>query len=90
MKTAADHIEFLKSTVPVDVVFRALDFDHITKCGMFLCPFHEDHKPSLSVRDKYYHCFSSVCQASGDAFTLVMKIKKCSFPEAIKFLESLC
>lgn len=38
---------------------------------MVLCPWHEDHSPSLSVdrEQGLYHCFG--CQKSGNAWTLV-------------------
>lgn len=32
--------------------------------GMALCPFHEDHTPSLKLNEDYYYCFG--CEACGD------------------------
>ena len=51
---------------------------HLEKKGrsyLGRCPWHDDEEPSLSVdRDKgLYNCFG--CGESGDAFTLVEKIK---------------
>ena len=62
----------------------------LTKRGksyMGLCPFHEDHNPSLSVdRDKgLYNCFG--CGESGDIFDLTMKMKEIGFKEALIFLK---
>jgi DNA primase len=51
-----------------------------------LCPFHEDHSPSMYVvpAKQIFHCF--VCGAGGDAFSFVQKLHKMEFPEAIKYL----
>lgn len=51
-----------------------------------VCPFHDDHKPSMYVvPDKQiFHCFS--CGAGGDVFTFVQKYHAMDFPEALKFL----
>jgi len=52
-----------------------------------LCPWHDDKNPSLSVdRDKgLYNCFG--CGESGDAVTLVEKMKNLSFREALEYLK---
>lgn len=51
-----------------------------------LCPFHDDHKPSMCVvpHKQIYHCFS--CGAGGNAFSFVMDYHKMSFPEALELL----
>ena len=51
-----------------------------------LCPWHEDHEPSLSVdREKgLYHCFG--CGESGDVVDLVEKMKGLGFREALEYL----
>jgi DNA primase len=52
-----------------------------------LCPWHDDHNPSLSVDDTkgLYHCFG--CDAKGDIIELVRKMENVSFREAMKKLE---
>lgn len=52
-----------------------------------LCPWHNDKTPSLSIdKEKgLYNCFG--CGESGDAFTLVQKMKGCDFKEALNFLK---
>ena len=50
-----------------------------------LCPFHDDHKPSMGIKNNRYRCFS--CGASGSAIDLVQKIKGMQFVEAVKFLS---
>src|ERR1700728_1611275 len=55
-----------------------------------LCPFHNDHNPSMSVgKDKEgswcYFCFS--CAAGGDAVKFVQDFDKVTFKEATKVIE---
>ena len=49
-----------------------------------ICPFHDDHDPSMQIsKDRQtFHCF--VCQSGGDVFTFVQKYDKCSFEEAVR------
>lgn len=51
-----------------------------------ICPFHDDHNPSMAVvpAKQIYKCFS--CGAGGDVFTFVMDYHKMSFPEALEHL----
>jgi len=54
-----------------------------------LCPFHDDHNPSLSVNIEkgIYKCFA--CEASGDIFTFYQKLKKVDFPTALKEIAEM-
>ena len=51
-----------------------------------VCPFHDDHNPSMCVvpHKQIYHCF--VCGAGGDALSFVINYHKMSFREALQFL----
>jgi len=52
-----------------------------------ICPFHDDHNPSLSIspRKGIAKCF--VCMSHAvDVFSWIMMMKKVSFPEAIRIL----
>ena len=51
-----------------------------------LCPFHEDHHPSMSfsIRKNTYRCF--VCGEHGGTIDLVMKYQRLGFPEACRWL----
>lgn len=53
-----------------------------------VCPFHDDHKPSMNVvthkEHAFYKCFS--CGVSGDCFTFVQEYLKKDFGEALRFL----
>lgn len=51
-----------------------------------LCPFHDDHKPSMNVvpQKQIFHCF--VCGAGGDVFTFIEKYHRMEFREALEYL----
>ncbi len=48
-----------------------------------VCPFHDDHDPSLSISEEkqIYKCF--VCGNGGNVFTFVKDFEKVSFQEAV-------
>lgn len=52
-----------------------------------LCPFHEDHDPSLHVDPvkKVWHCFG--CDAGGDVFAWVQKAEDVGFRHAFELLR---
>ena len=52
-----------------------------------LCPFHEDHHPSLSfcLRKNTFRCF--VCDAHGGTIDLVMQYLRLDFLEACRWLQ---
>jgi DNA primase len=51
-----------------------------------LCPFHDDHRPSMYVvpAKQMFHCF--VCGAGGDVLGFVQRFHKMEFREALEFL----
>ncbi len=51
-----------------------------------LCPFHDDHDPSLTLDPdrQTYRCWA--CGASGDIFTFVQAFERVDFPEALRML----
>jgi DNA primase len=55
-----------------------------------LCPFHDDHSPSLAVVTHkgaaFYKCHS--CGAAGDCFTFVQDFHKMDFAEALRYLAN--
>ena len=56
---------------------------NIDRAGYACCPFHDDHKPSLKL-DERFHCFG--CGADGDAIGLVARYYKLSPIEAAAML----
>ncbi|MEI7636318.1 MAG: CHC2 zinc finger domain-containing protein [Syntrophus sp. (in: bacteria)] len=54
---------------------------------MGLCPFHDDHHPSLSVsHEGLYQCKVPTCDARGDFINLFMKVNGLDFKGAMKEL----
>lgn len=51
-----------------------------------LCPWHDDHRPSLTINPERqsYKCW--VCNEGGDVFSWVMKMEGVGFPEALRML----
>ncbi len=49
-----------------------------------LCPFHDDHNPSLTFKNNKFRCWS--CGESGDTIKLAEKMLGASFLEACKWL----
>ena len=43
----------------------------VSRSGMAICPFHDDHTPSLKL-DERYHCFG--CGADGDAIDFTARL----------------
>ncbi len=70
----------------VDVISSYVPLTLKGKNYFGVCPFHEDHSPSMSVStDKQiYKCFS--CGAAGNVFTFVRDYENVSFPEAVKIV----
>lgn len=56
----------------------------VNRARQFICPFHNDHKPSASIKNDYFHCF--VCGAGGDLITFTAKYLGISNLEACKEL----
>lgn len=70
----------------VDIISSYINLEPRGKNFFGICPFHDDHTPSLSVSpDKQiYTCF--VCGASGNVFTFVQHFENTDFPEAVKIV----
>ena len=74
-----------------DIVSIISNYVPLTKRGknyFGVCPFHDDHSPSMSVspEKQIYTCFS--CGATGNVFTFVSEYEHISFIEAVKLLGS--
>ncbi len=55
-----------------------------------VCPFHDDHSPSMSVSSEkqIYKCFA--CGAAGNVFTFVQDYENVSFAEAVSIVAAKC
>ena len=76
--------EIRKKADIVEVISSYINLTPHGKNYFGICPFHNDHSPSLSVsRDKQiYKCFT--CLNSGNVFTFVQNYENVSFLEAVK------
>ncbi len=91
MQLTAYDKDDLRRTVPIVAVANSLGV-RVNELGLALCPFHDDHKPSLSfyVDDdsvQRWGCFP--CGEAGDAFDLVQRVNHVSFQQAIKYVSKL-
>ena len=78
--------EIRNKTDIVDVVSRYVNLTKRGKNYIGVCPFHDDHSPSMSVspEKQIFTCFS--CGATGNVFTFVSDYEKISFIDAVKLL----
>lgn len=84
-KIPYDVILDIKSKVNiVDVISEYLPIEQKGKNYFAICPFHDDHNPSMSIspEKQIYTCF--VCGASGNVFNFVANYEKVSFVSAVK------
>ena len=78
--------EIRNKTDIVDVVSRYVNLTKKGKNYIGVCPFHDDHSPSISVspEKQIFTCFS--CGATGNVFTFVSDFEKISFSDAVRLL----
>lgn len=76
----------LASNNIVDVISEYINLEHKGKNYFGVCPFHDDHSPSMSVSPEknIFKCFS--CGASGNSITFLMDYLGIDFKEALKML----
>lgn len=78
-------IKEIKDSVDiVDIIGSYLPLTPKGKNFFGICPFHDDHAPSMSVskEKQIYTCF--VCHETGNVFNFIMKYDNVSFLEAVK------
>ena len=70
----------------VDIISSYIPLVAKGKSFFGVCPFHDDHSPSMSVskEKQIYRCFS--CGAGGNVFKFVMDYENINFLEAVKLL----
>lgn len=73
----------------VDIVGRYIQVHKQGKGYVAVCPFHDDHSPSLHINQdmQIYKCF--VCNNGGNVFTFIQNYEKVSFPEAVSKVANL-
>lgn len=67
----------------VDIIAEYLPIQQKGKNYFAICPFHDDHNPSMSIspEKQIFTCF--VCGESGNVFNFVMNYEKISFTQAV-------
>ena len=70
----------------VDIISDYLSLKQRGKNYLAVCPFHDDHSPSLVVsrERQIFNCFT--CRTGGNVFTFVMKYENVGFVEAVKIV----
>lgn len=83
-----EHIR--KSANIIDIISSYIPLTQKGKNYFCVCPFHEDHSPSMSVslEKQIYKCFS--CGAAGNVFTFVSEYENVKFLEAVKIVALKC
>jgi len=78
--------EIRNKTDIVEIISNYVPLTQRGKNYFGVCPFHDDHSPSMSVSQEkqIYTCFS--CGATGNVFTFVSEYENISFIEAVKIL----
>ena len=78
--------EILSIQRKVDIIRDYVPLTQRGKNYFGICPFHDDHNPSMSVSPEkgVYKCF--VCGNAGNVFNFVMEYEKVSFYEAVKIV----
>jgi DNA primase len=69
-----------------DVISEHVNLTKKGKEMVGLCPFHEDHRPSMYVNSvkQIFKCFA--CSAGGSVFTFIQMRENLTFPQAIERL----
>jgi len=70
----------------VDIISSYITLNRSGKDYVGICPFHDDHSPSMHVSPQrnMFKCF--VCNTAGNVFSFVKKYENVSFPEAVKIV----
>lgn len=81
-------IEIREKANIVDVISDYIPLEQRGRNYFAVCPFHDDHNPSMSISPtkQIYKCF--VCGAHGNVFSFVRDYENISFVEAVKMVAS--
>ena len=80
--------EIRKSVNIVDVISEYIPLERKGRNYFAVCPFHDDHNPSMSIspEKQIYTCF--VCGAHGNVFNFLMDYENITFLEALKLVAN--
>ncbi|MHC4171579.1 MAG: DNA primase [Planctomycetota bacterium] len=79
-------VEVQQANDIVDVITEHVSLKKKGREMVGLCPFHDDHRPSMNVNGakQIFKCFA--CGAGGDVFKFVQMRENLTFPQAIERL----
>ena len=74
----------------VDIIGSYLPLTQRGRNYLCVCPFHDDHSPSMSVSEEkqIYKCFA--CGNTGNVFTFVENYEDVSFLDAVMIVAEKC
>ncbi len=72
----------------VDIISSYLNVEKKGKNYVAVCPFHDDHSPSLVISEdkQIFTCFT--CRTSGNVFSFIMEYENVNFLEALKIVAN--
>lgn len=72
----------------VEIINSYITLEKKGKNHFGMCPFHDDHNPSMSVSEEkgLFTCF--VCHKTGNVFSFIQDYENVSFLEAVKIVAS--
>ena len=78
--------EIRRSVNIVDIISEYIPVEKKGRNYFAVCPFHDDHNPSMSIspEKQIYTCF--VCGAHGNVFNFIMDYENKTFYEALKIV----
>jgi len=82
--------ERIKASMTVlEFISQYVELKTTASGALGLCPFHDDHNPSLGISDEgnYWHCFADC--GGGSVIDFWMKWKGCDFSAAVKELADV-
>lgn len=81
--------EFKQEKITSEIIQKAKEhpFENLIKVerGWSLCPFHNDRKPSMYVKNNFGYCFS--CQKNVDTIQLLIERDGLNFIQAVMKLQ---
>jgi DNA primase len=90
---SAEQLNQLKEEVDIVSMIESYGLEKFKRTGVnratALCPFHDDHSPSLSIdgERRLYKCFA--CGAGGDIYRFVREYNKVTNGEDMSFMEAV-
>ena len=81
-------IEQIKNRLSLENLLQIYNVQTGESKNTYHCPFHDDKKPSFSIKDNFWTCFSGC--GNGDQISFIQKIDKLSFEEALIKASGIC